>query len=182
LKRLLPFVGFLVFALTCQAPAQGAEVGASQNFPADSFCSGALQPPIEIGLEIAQIPDASSESGTAELTLSLTPMTESTRISWEIKAPSALSSLSGNLQGVESVAMGDKVEKTFLLSVPDGKRYQLYARAIVETKAGEIFTRAVSRYIDLGTPDVEHPSFVRTDPVRGNITSYRGVQLEGGAR
>jgi len=109
-------------------------------------------------------------------------MTESTRISWEVKVPSELSSLSGNLQGVENVSMGDQATKTLLLSVPDGKRYHVYAKAIIETVAGETFSRAVSRYVDLGAPDIAHPSFVRQDPVRGNVTSYKGVQLEGGAR
>ena len=47
---------------------------------------------------------------------------------------------------------------------------------------GELFTRAVSRTVDLGEPDIEHPSFIRTDPARGAVTSYKGVLLARGAR
>jgi hypothetical protein len=124
----------------------------------------------------------SGEGGTVDLNLTLAPLTESVRVSWEVSVPSRLSALSGEWDGIVPIQLGERVSRSFSLSVPDGKRYYLYARAILETERGELYTRAVSRYIDFGEPDIEHPSFVRTDPVRGGVMSFRGVQLEGGDR
>lgn len=146
------------------------------------FCSGAIQPPLEIELEVSHTEEINGESGTAELLLTLTSLTESVRVSWEVTVPSQLSPISGSWEGVAPIKMGERLTRTLTLSIPDGKRHYLYARAILETERGELFTRAVSPYIDLGAPDVAHPSFVRTDAVRGDVSSFRGVMLEGGDR
>ncbi len=78
--------------------------------------------------------------------------------------------------------MGEKLARSISFSIADGGRHYIYARAILETSSGDLYTRAVSRYVDLGAPDVRHPSFVRTDSVRGDVTSFTGIVLEGGDR
>ena len=149
---------------------------------AGNFCTGAIEPPVQIALDVSHVEETAGDAGTVDLLLTLTPLTESVRVTWEVTLPPALSALSGNWRGSAPVRMGESVSRAFSLSVPDGKRYYVYARAILETVKGDLYTRAVSRYIDLGAPDVDQPPFTRSDPVRGDVVSFRGVQLEGGER
>jgi hypothetical protein len=160
------------------AIAQAGSAGSGSAFS----CTSAIQPPLEVELDVVRQETLDGESGTADLQLSVTPLTESVRVSWEIVAPPALSTISGNLDGIEPATLGGTISHSLTLSVPDGHRYHVYARAVLETERGERYTRAVSRYIDLGEPDIEHPSFVRNDPQRGAVTSYRGIVIEGGDR
>ncbi len=157
--------------------------GSGQQGPtADMFCTGVIQPPVDIRLEVTRIDEMAGERGVAELLLTVTPLIECSSISWDISLPTGLSSITGQLKGTEAVALGDRKTGAITLSVPDGKRYYLYARATLETETGNVFTNAVSPFIDLGAPEVKYPSFVRIDPVRGDVTSFKGVVREGGGR
>lgn len=187
MKRYFSHVVFLAFTAGCIVSAplhlsafQGESSKASGS--TDHFCTGAIEPPLEIELEVSNIRDFDGESGTADFLLSITPLTESVRVSWEVTAPAQLSPIAGKSDGIEPVRMGEKLSRSISFSITDGGRHYIYARAILETTSGDFHTRAVSRYVDLGAPDVKHPSFVRTDAVRGDVTSFKGVMLEGGDR
>jgi hypothetical protein len=191
LNRSNPFHVLLALAicLTLSAPpsVQGAsgaatEAGRPAEPQIDHISREDIQPPIEINLDVTATENANGESGTADLVLTITPLTESVSVSWEITLPSGLVPMSGQWQGTEAVSMGNQVTKRLTLSVPDGKRYYMYARATLETKSGEVYTRAVSPFIDLGAPDERYPTFIRTDNVRGDVTSFRGIVLKGGAK
>lgn len=155
-------------------PQVGGEAG--------HFCTGAIQPPIEVVLEVTRVTETAGDAGTVDLLLKLTPLTESVRVMWEVSVPSDLSALSGGWDGIVPVRMGEQLTRALSLSVPDGKRYYLTARAVLETERGDLYTRAVSQVIDLGAPDVDNPPFTRSGSVRGDVVSFRGVQLEGGER
>ena len=171
------------FMLGAPFHLQGIEGGGTKaSEPTDHFCTGAIRSPIEVELEVSNIQDIDGESGTAEFILTLTPLTESVRVSWEVTAPAQLSPIAGGWEGIEPIEMGEKLTRTLSFSISDGDRHYLYARAILETERGELYTGAVSRYVDLGAPDIENPPFVRRDAVRGDVTSFRGVVLEGGDR
>jgi hypothetical protein len=172
----------LGLALHGAAFAQAGHPGATDGSEADLFCSGAIQPPLEVQLEITSLVDLDGERGTAELRFSVTPRTDAVRVSWEIVTPEGLTAVAGNPGGIEPASRDAEISRSVTLAIPDGRRYSVYARAILETTRGELYTRAVSRTIDLGEPDIEHPAFVRTDPVRGAVTSYKGVVIEGGER
>lgn len=140
----------------------------------------AIEPPFEVALEVSHLAELDGGRGTVDLLLIVTPLTEPVRVTWEVIVPSPLSVLSGGRDGSSPIRMGEKLERGLTVSIPDGHRYYVHARAILETERGELFTRAVSQVIDLGAPDIAHPPFIRHDPVRGDVTSFRGVVLGGG--
>jgi hypothetical protein len=187
LSRLLSHIVLLVFAvgfmLGTPFHLQSMEGGSTKaSGVTGHFCTGAIQSPIKVELEVSNIQDIDGESGTAEFILTLTPLTESVRVSWEVTAPAQLSPIAGSWEGIEPIEMGEELTRTLSFSISDGDRHYLYARAILETERGELYTGAVSRYVDLGAPDIGNPPFVRRDAVRGDVTSFRGVELEGGDR
>lgn len=146
------------------------------------ICTGAIQPPLDVQMDVTTLADFDGERGTVEFRFSVTPRTDAVRVSWEIVTPEGLTAISGSASGIEPAERDATISHAVTLSVPDGRRHSVYARAILETTRGELFTRAVSRTVDLGEPDIEHPAFIRTDPVRGEVMSYKGVVLEGGAK
>jgi len=185
LNRYLRLITLTVCVLGLARPgsatARSAHPGG--NGPeADLFCTGALQPPLDIQMEVTTLADQDGERGTVELRLSVTPRTEAVRVSWEIVMPEGLATIAGSASGIEPAERDATISHSVTVTVPDGLRRSIYARAILETTRGELYTRAVSRTVDLGEPDIEHPAFIRTDPVRGDVMSYKGVVLEGGAR
>jgi len=187
MTRFLPMLILPVFVvgIALSGPSAGWAFPGSDpqaGWEAGHFCTGAIQPPIDLALEVSRVTETAGDAGTVDLLLKLTPLTESVRVMWEVSLPPGLSALSGSRDGLVPVRMGEQLTRSLSLSVPDGKRYYLYARAVLETESGDLYTRAVSRVIDLGSPDVTSPPFTRSDAVRGDVVSFRGVQLEGGER
>jgi hypothetical protein len=191
LSRIVTIIALLAFFSMLPLNSPSFEQGLRGEYPesskpleshADMFCTGVLQPPLDIQLEVVRLNEMDGERGIAELLLTVTPLIECSHISWEITAPAGLSSLSGQLKGTEALTLGERKTKTITMSVPDGKRYYLYAKATLETENGVVFTNAVSPYIDLGAQENKYPTFVRKDSVRGDVTTFKGVVAEGGGR
>jgi hypothetical protein len=139
----------------------------------------AIQSPIELELSLLDVTE-SGEGGTVIVGVRVKPLIEAPDMRWFVKLPEGVTLASGETSWEGGMAKGEEKSFQFALSVPDGRRYEVYGRAEAYVENG-VVTRGAGLRIDLGEPDEgAYPAFERVGKDGGRVISYKGRVEEGG--
>jgi hypothetical protein len=155
---------------------RAARGGSDPNRPVEV---GAIQSPIELDVSLIDVNEI-GEGGEAVVGVRVRPRIEAPDMRLSVRIPEGLSLQSGETSWEGRLAKDEEKKFQFVLSVPDGKRYELYTRAEIYLE-GDVVTRGITLPIDLGSVEEgAHPPFERVGPDDRGVTTFKGRVEEGG--
>jgi len=144
---------------------------------------GGIRSPIELQLTLLSANEFEGDDSGGEVVvgIDLKPLIDAPDMKWFLQVPEDLSQTGGETSWEGRMEKGEEKSFQLSLSVPDGRRYELYSRAEVYLDNGDVVTKGAGLRIDLGPEDLgEFPPFERVDETGRKVITFKGESGEGG--
>jgi hypothetical protein len=176
------FVFYLVWDNT-QA-AVGEEVSRGEASVDQNLCS-MVKMPLDVEVQIQNVIEnqggAQENGGLVEVQFSMTPLLETSELSWHLELPEGVLVNSGPGSWTGMASKDQTGSFLMTLSVPDGKEYHINAVSQYVSEDGVRVRRGKLLKVDLGVPEPPaNPHFYREDEQGRGIRTYRGNVTGGG--
>jgi hypothetical protein len=144
---------------------------------------GGIRSPIELQLTLLAANEIEGDDSGGEVVvgIDLKPLIEAPEMRWFLQVPEGLVQTSGVSSWEGRMESGEEKSFQMTLSVPDGRRYELYSRAEIYLDNGDVITKGAGLRIDLGPEDTgPYPPFERVDEKGRKVITFKGESEGGG--
>ncbi len=144
---------------------------------------GGIRSPIELQLTLLSKNEfeGGDTGGEVVVGIDLKPLIDAPDMRWFLQVPEELIQTAGVSSWEGRMEKGEEKSFQTTLSVPDGRRYELYSRAEVYLDNGDVITKGAGLRIDLGPEDTgPYPPFERVDDKGRKVITFKGKSGEGG--
>jgi len=164
--------------------ATGEEASSEETSYGQNLCS-MVKMPLDVEVAIQNVIEnqggAQENGGLVEVQLSMTPLLETSELSWHLEMPEGVTVNSGPGSWKGMASKDQTASFVVTLSVRDGREYHINAVSQYLSVDGGNVRRGKLLKVDLGDPEPPaNPHFYREDEQGRRTKTYRGNVTGGG--